>query len=243
MTEAARPMPPPARLAAALVGCTALLEAVLVTHHPVVGQAEHDSGIPFGGLAAIMQTNLTFHAVLMLIVVGQLLGLLLLARRLGLHRPLVLVGTIFCSLAAALLVIAMTFDGFVVYELISRCSASAAGCTAATGDGLRLMAAVIQGFTKLGFGAQCLGFIAFGIASWSLGGKARIGAVASVVAAAAPFAILMSGDYVGPEQLTHILALLAGWGLCMAAMLAAESFKLSGKSAGAAPAAKADRPS
>ena len=243
MTEAARPMPPPARLAAALVGCTALLEAVLVTHHPVVGQAEHDSGIPFGGLAAIMQTNLTFHAVLMLIVVGQLLGLLLLARRLGLNRPLVLVGTIFCSVAAALLVIAMTFDGFVVYELISRCSASAAGCTAATGDGLRLMAAVIQGFTKLGFGAQCLGFIAFGIASWSLGGKARIGAVASVVAAAAPFAILMSGDYVGPEQLTHILALLAGWGLCMAAMLAAESFKLSGKSAGAAPAAKADRPS
>ena len=235
MTAAAHPMTPPARLAAALVGCTALLEVALVTHHPVVSRAEQESGIPFGGLAAIMQTNLTFHAVLMLIVVGQLLGLFLLARRLGLDRPLVLVGTIFCSLAAALLVIAMTFDGFVVYELISRCNASAAGCTAATADGLRLMAAVIQGFTKLGFGAQCFGFVAFGIASWSLGGKARIAAAASVMAAAAPVAILISGDYVGPEQLTQILALLAGWGLCMAAMLAAESFKPSAKSAGAAP--------
>lgn len=235
MTEAAHPMPPSARLAAALVGCTALLEVALVTHHPVVSRAEQESGIPFGGLAAIMQTNLTFHAVLMLILVGQLLGLILFARRLGLDRPLVLVGTIFCSLAAVLLVIAMTFDGFVVYELISRCNASAGGCTAATADGLRLMAAVIQGFTKLGFGAQCLGFIAFGVSSWSLGGKARIGAAASVVAAAAPVAILMSGAYVGPEQLTQILALLAGWGLCMAAMLGAESFKPSGKSAGGTP--------
>ncbi len=225
MTEAIHPMPPHARLAAALVGCTALLEVALVTHHPVVSRAEQESGIPFGGLAAIMQTNLTFHTVLMLILVGQLLGLILFARRLGLHRPLVLVGTIFCSLAAALLVIAMTFDGFVVYELISRCHVSAAGCTTGTTDALRLTGAVIQGFTKLGFGAQCLGFMAFGTAAWSLGGKARIGAAVAVIVAAAPVAILTSGGYVGPPQLFPILALLAGWGLCIAAILVADRFK------------------
>jgi len=28
----------------------------------------------------------------------------------------------------------------------------------------------------------------------------------------APIVILMSGNYVGPQQLTQILALLAGWG-------------------------------
>lgn len=234
MTHTAPVKPIPLRLAAALIGCAALTELVLVTHHPVVAPGQGDSGIPFGGLAAIMQTNLTFHAVLMLVVVGQVLGLFLFARRLGLGRPLVMIGGILCSLAAVLLVIAMTFDGFVVYELISRCGASAAGCTDATAAALRLVLAIIQGFTKLGFGAQCLGFMALGLASWTLGGKVRIGVAISVAAAAAPIVMITSGTYVGPQQLTWILALLAGWGLCVAAILVAESLKRSGESAPAA---------
>jgi len=232
MTQVARTQPIHLRLAAALIGCAALVELVLVTHHPVVSPEERDPGSLFGGLAAIMQTNLCFHAVLMLVVVGQLAGLFLFARRLGLSRPLVLIGGIFCSLAAVLLVIAMTFDGFVVYELISRCSASTVGCTDATADALRLMQAIIQGFTKLGFGAQCLGFIALGLASWSLGGKARVGVAISVMAAAAPIVMITSRAYVGPQQLTWILALLAGWGLCVAAILFAESAR---RSIGGAP--------
>lgn len=234
MTHTAPAPPIPLRLAAALIGCAALTELVLVTHHPVVAPAQGESGIPFGGLAAIMQTNLTFHAALMFVVVGQLLGIFLFARRLGLGRPLVVIGAILCSLAAVLLVIAMTFDGFVVYELISRCGASATGCTDATADALRLVLAVIQGFTKLGLGAQCLGFMALGLASWTLGGKVRIGVAISVVAAAAPIVMITSGTYVGPQQLTWILALLAGWGLCVAAVLVAESLKRSGESAPAA---------
>ena len=232
MTEIASPPPTHLRLAAALIGGAALIGMVLVTHHPVVSSTEQDSGIPFGGLAAIMQTNLTFHAVLMLIVVGQLLGLVLFARRLGLARPLVLIGTLLCGLAAVLLVIAMTFDGFVVYELISRCGASSAGCTEATAAALRLTLAIIQGFTKLGFGAQCRGFIVLGVASWSLGGKMRIVAAVSVIAATAPIVMITAGRYVGPQQLTEILALLAGWGLCAAAILVMESFKRSSESAG-----------
>lgn len=234
MTQAAHAQPIHLRLAAALIGCAALMEVVLVTHHPVVTPGDEDPGIPFGGLAAIMQTNLSFHAVLMLVVVGQLTGLFLFARRLGLGRPLVIIGGILCSLAAVLLVIAMTFDGFVVYELISRCGASAAGCTDATADALRLVLAIIQGFTKLGFGAQCLGFIALGLASWTLGGKVRIGVAISVMAATAPIVMITSGTYVGPQQLTQILALLAGWGFCVAAILIAESLKRSSEGAPAA---------
>jgi hypothetical protein len=222
MTDATPSISSPTRLAAALIGCTAIFELVMVTHHPVVSQSEQDASLLLGKLAAITQTNLTFHAVLMLIAVGQLVGLFLFARRLGPDRPLVLAGMIFCSLAAALLVIAMTFDGFVVYELMARCGASARGCPQETIRALGLVSAIIQGFTKLGFGAQCLGFIALGAASWSLGGKARLGAAAAVLAALAPMAILISGAYVGPEQLTQILALLAGWGLCSATMLFAD---------------------
>lgn len=222
MSEAARSTPRHSRLAAGLIGTAALVEIAMVTHHPVVAHAGPGSGASFDGLLAITQTNLTFHTILMVVAVGQLLGLILYARRLGGDRPLVLVGLVFCSLATILLVIAMTFDGFIVFELMSRCSASAAGCTPDTQGALRLVTSIIQGFTKLGFGAQCLGFIALGLASWSFGGKARIGAVVSVVAAIAPVAILTSGAYVGPQQLAQILALLAGWGLCTALILLAE---------------------
>lgn len=224
MSEAAHSTPINLRLAAGLIGCAALLEVALVTHHPVVSHAEQVTDI-FGGLAAIVQTNLAFHSVVMLVAVGQLLGLLLFARRLGLGRPLVLIGTVCCSLAAVLLVIAMTFDGFVVYELISRCRASAAGCTDEAANALGLVSAIIQGFTKLGIAAQCLGFIALSVAAWSLGGRARIGVAVSVIAAAAPVAILTSGSYVGPQQLTQILALLAGWGLCISGILFWQSFQ------------------
>lgn len=229
MSESACNMPASLRLAAGLIGFAALLEVGLVTHHPVVSSLDHGAASPFGPLTAIMQTNLAFHAILMLVAVGQLLGLLLFARRLGLARPLVLIGMAFCSLATVLLVTAMTFDGFVVFELISRCNSSASGCTRDAQSSLRLVAAIIQGFTKLGFGAQCLGFIALGVASWSLGRKSRLATVISVVAATAPMAILTSGVYVGPQQLTQILALLAGWGLCMAVVLFLESTGISGR--------------
>ncbi|WP_309629778.1 hypothetical protein [Brevundimonas sp.] len=232
MSEINRPAPTNLRLAAALIGGTALLEVVLVTHHPVVSRVEHDSGLAFDALAAIVQANLAFHAVLMLVAVGQLAGLFLFARRLGLDRPLVLTGSLLCSLATMLIVTAMTFDGFVVYELVSRCSMSAGGCSADVTGALQLVSAIIQGFTKLGFGAQCIGFAALGLASWSLGGKARIGSVLSVMAATAPLAILTSGSYVGPEQLTQILGLLGGWGLCMAIILVAATLPSAGRSFG-----------
>jgi hypothetical protein len=198
---------------------------VLVTHHPVASRAEGGPGTPFGALAAIAQANLAFHAILMLLAVGQLLGLILFARRLGLHRPLVLAGILLCGFAAILMVIAMTFDGFVIYELISRCSAFQARCDAATAGALRLALAIIQAFTKLGFAAQCLGFTALGLAMWSLRGKARIAAVACVIMALAPVVLITSGDYVGAQQLMAILALLAGWGLCVAAVLAVETLR------------------
>jgi len=219
MTEIADTQPRHRRLAAILIGFTALIEVVLVSHHPVVSRIEGDPSIPFGGLAAIMRMNLTFHAILMLVVVGQFLGLVLFARRLGLHRPVVIAGLLFCGLAAVLMIIAMTFDGFVVYELISRCSASKEGCTKGTADTLRLAGAIIQGFTKLGFGAQCLGFAALGAAMWTLGGRARIAASACVIAAVAPVAIVISGEYLGPQQLMEILILLAVWGVGVAAVL------------------------
>ena len=235
MTESSYSQLRNSRVAAALIGGTALIGAVLVTHHPVVARTEGDPGYPFGGLAAIMQTNLTFHGILMLVVTGQFLGLFLFARRLGVHRLWVLAGLLLCSFAAILLIIAMTFDGFVVYELISRCSASSPGCGKGTEDALRLSLAIIQGFTKLGFAAQCLGFMTLGGAMWTLGGRVRIAAVAAVSAAAIPIVMISSGAYVGPQQLMEILTLLGGWSLCVAAVLIMETVPFANNRAAASP--------
>jgi hypothetical protein len=206
------------RLAALLIGGTAAIEVVLVTHHPVAPRVG-PGGNPFDSIRAVVETNLAFHAVLMMILAGQLLGLLLFSRRLGLGRPIVCAGLIFCGLASVLLVVAMTFDGFVTYELISACSASAEGCTGSTGEGLRVILAAIQAFTKLGFAAQCLGFAALGAAMWAFGRRIRLAAVLCVGAALAPIVLIVAGGRVGPAQLVQVLGLFAGWGLCVALVL------------------------
>lgn len=218
MAELPAPSATPQRLASLLIGLPALLEIVLVTHHPIAPRSSH-GGASFGGIQAVMLTNLLFHALLMVILVGQTLGLLLFARRLGLGRPLVLVGLIFCGLASVLLTVAMTFDGFVTYELVSACSASPMGCTAATAESLHIVLATIQAFTKLGFGAQCLGFAALGTAMWLPRQPIRAFALACVAVALAPVALITAQGRLGPVQLAEILALLAVWGLCAAFVL------------------------
>ena len=217
------------RLPALLIGGTALLEVVLVTHHPVAPRGG-EGGVPFGGIQAVMDANLGFHALLMVILAGQLLGLVLFARLLGLNRPIVLVGLVFCTLAGVMLTVAMTFDGFVTYELISACAASAEGCTPATGQSLRLISAAIQSFTKLGFGAQCLGFAALGFGLWGIGGRIRLAAVACVALALSPIVLIVLGGRVGPSQLTQILVVLAAWGLCVAVTIGLRSLRERGSS-------------
>ena len=59
-----------------------------------------------------------------------------------------------------------------------------------------------------------------GAAMWTLGGRVRMAAAACIVAALAPIVMITSGEYVGPQQLGEIVALLAVWGLCTAAVLA-----------------------
>src|SRR5947209_18961587 len=110
MTEATH-TPAGQRLAAFLIGGAALLELVFVSHHPVAPPGGH-GGAPFAEIQAITKINLAFHAALMVILAGQLLGLVLVARRLGVHRPSVLAGLVFGLLASVMLVVAMTFDGF-----------------------------------------------------------------------------------------------------------------------------------
>lgn len=209
-------------VAAALVGVPALLELALILHHPVPARTIGSGGPPdpFSGIAAVIDSNRTFHGVLIMLMLSQLTGLLLLAQKMGLHRALVAAACVFCSLATVLLLLATTHDGFVTYELISRCRASIAGCDGATRAALAMVLASVQAFTKLGLAAQSFGFAAFAAALLTRGGQLRFAALAGLVIAAAPLGLLASSVYVRPHLIMQVLVAHALFGVGAALLLA-----------------------
>jgi hypothetical protein len=208
-------------VAASLVGLPALVEIALILHHPVPARTVGSAGPAdlFGGVAAVIDENRAFHAVLIMLMLGQLTGLLLLAGRLGLQRALVAAACVFCTLATVLLLLATTHDGFVTYELISRCRASADGCGDATGAALATVLASVQAFTKLGLITQSFGFAAFAGAIWCSGRDLRVSAMAGLVVALAPLGLLASGAYIGPGLIMQILVAHAVFGMGAALLL------------------------
>jgi hypothetical protein len=201
-------------VAAALVAIPAVLELSLILHHPVPARTGGSAmaADPFGGIAAVVDANRAFHAVLIMLMLAQLTGWLLLARKLGLDRALVVAGSIFCAFATVLLLLATSYDGFVTFELISRCRASADGCGADTRIALSMIAAPVQAFTKLGLVAQSFGFAAFACALLRSAGQLRVAGAIGLILALAPLGLLMSRSYIGAALIMQILiahALLA----------------------------------
>ena len=208
------------RIAALLIGLPALLELAMILHHPVPARTGGGGAAgQFAAIAAVIEANRSFHAILILLLAVQLGGLALLARRLGLRRPWVALGGVFCGLGAVLLLLATALDGFVTHELISRCMRSTGGCAAGTGDSLALILASVQAFTRLGLAAQCLGFAAFAASLLGARGALRLSGLAGAALALAPLLLLASGAYVDAGRILHILIAHALWGAGAAILL------------------------
>jgi hypothetical protein len=208
-------------VAASLVGLPAIVELAMILHHPVPARTIGSAAAidPFGGIAAVIEANRLFHAVLIMLMLGQLTGLLLLAPRLGLRRALVIAACVFCAIATILLLLATTLDGFVTFELISRCRASASGCGDAARAALAMILASVQAFTKLGLVAQSFGLAAFAGALIQEGRNLRLAGVVGLLIALAPLTLLVSGTYVGPALIMQILAAHALFGMGAALLL------------------------
>ncbi len=199
----------------------AIVELALILHHPVPGRTLGSVGAadPFSGIAAVIDANRAFHAVLMMLMLAQVTGLLLLARRLSLHRAPVLAGSICCGAATMLLLLATTNDGFVTYEVIARCRASTAGCGDDARASLAMILASVQAFTKLGLVAQSFGFAAFALTLLRSGSRLRLAGMVGVAIALAPLGLLASSAYVGAGSIMKILVAHALFGMGAALLL------------------------
>jgi hypothetical protein len=226
------------RLAALLVGLPAIVELALILHHPVPARTVGPAGAadPFGGIAAVIGANRAFHAALILLMVAQLTGLLLLARKLGIHRVTVIAGSILCAIASILLLIATSYDGFVTFELISRCTASTSGCGDDTRPALAMILAAVQAFTKLGLVGQSFGFAAFAASLLRSPHSLHFAGLAGIVIALAPLALLASGAYVGAAVIMQIVIGHALFGAGAALLLG------TGRLHSVLPTAREDRP-
>ncbi len=208
-------------VAAALVGLPPVLELALILHHPVPVPTAGSAGMadPFSGIAAVIDANRSFHAVLIMLMILQMTGLFLLAQRLSFQRALVVAGGFFSGLAAILLLLATTHDGFVTFELIAPCRGAVEGCGEPVRAALAMVRASVQAFTKLGLVAQSFGFAAFAGALWSSGGYLRVVAMAGLAIALSPLGLLASDAYVGAGLIMQILIAHALFGVGAALLL------------------------
>jgi hypothetical protein len=197
------------RSAAWCVGLPALLFVAVIAHHPVLGVARNASVDELvAGVSRIAPANAAFHAVVLLMLSAQAIGLWSFADRLGLDRIVVRSGVFFYGVSTLLLFIAGTVDGFATPMLGHGCQVDATRCAGALAAALSTEFAWIQAFTTVALGMQ-----AIGLACWSaalaLGwqGRTRLAGLSAIPVALVPLALLVSTDAViGPGRLVVLVS-------------------------------------
>lgn len=208
--------------AAGLLAVPAVLTLVLVMHHPVLRDG-HDVASVVNGIGSLATMDRLVHGGLIVVLGIQTLGFYLFSAWLGWERPAVAAGFIGYAAGVLLMIVPATLDGFVTPDLAATCLTAPHGCGATDASVFRLVAIMIQDFTKL-----ALVVMAAGITGWSvalLGGKTlpvRVGGIAGLVCAAVPVVILLSSSVtLKPGNLAGMIASQTVWSLLAAALLAA----------------------
>jgi hypothetical protein len=206
--------------AAAFLAVPAVLSFVLILHHPFLRGA-HGAEDLARAVAAAAPMDRFVHGGLVAMFGVQVLGFQLFSARLGWGRPAVAAGFIAYAAGALLVVIPSVLDGFVIPDLAGACLARPAGCGDVDEGVFRLVAVVIQDFSKAALVALSAGTIGWAIAlltGQGLPGRA-VGAI-GLVCAAAPIAILLlSNVRLQPGNLAGFIASQVVWSLLAAAFM------------------------
>lgn len=218
----------PDRLAAALLAGAALLTLVLVLHHPVLHGRRGAADVA-AGVTAIAPATRLVHGGLLVLLAAQALGFSRFCARLGWGRLTVAGGFLAYAAGALLMTIPALLDGFVTPDLAAACLRAAQGCGAADGAAFRLVAVLIQDFTKAGLvamagatGAWALALVT-GASGEGVGSREEIdraAGIAGLLCAAAPVAVLFASDvYLRPGTLAGLLGAQVLWCLLAAAVM------------------------
>ncbi len=207
-------------MAAALLAIPAVLTLVLILHHPVL-HGKHDVASVAAGIQAHALMDRLVHGGLITVLGIQTLGFYLFSAKLGWRRPAVAGGLIAYTAGVLLMIIPSTLDGFVTPDLASNCLAAAHGCGTLEEGSFRLVAVMIQDFTKL-----ALVVMSTGVLSWSVALLAsrdapkRIAGVVGIICACMPVAILLHSDiYLQAGNLPGMIASQLVWSLLAAALI------------------------
>jgi hypothetical protein len=209
-------------VAAGLLAVPAILTVVLILHHPVL-RGGHDVASVVNGIGSLASMDRLVHGGLIMVLGIQTLGFTLFSTHLGWGRPAVVAGFMGYAAGVLLMILPATLDGFVTPDLAAACLTAPHGCGATDAGVFRLIAIMIQDFTKL-----ALVVMAAGIAAWSValltGTNAliRIGGIAGLVCAVVPVVILLSSSVtLQPGNLAGMIASQTVWSLLAAALMIA----------------------
>jgi len=211
------------RFGAALLALTGLLTLALVMNHPVL-EGRHDIQSVAVGIQALATADRLVDGLLMAVLGLQAVGSWIFSARLGWRGPAVAAGFLAFAAGAVVMTIPATLDGFVTPDLADACLKLSVGCGGADAGALRLVAVMIQDFTKL-----ALILMAAAAASWGVallfrpGWLNRMAGIAGLACAAVPaWVLLSSAVYLRPSNLAAIIAAQVVWSLVAAAVLVAK---------------------
>ena len=211
---------PNGTVAAGLLAVPAILTLVLILHHPVL-RGGHDIASVAAGIGSLAVMDRLVHGGLIVVLGLQTLGFTLFSAHLGWARPAVVAGFMAYAAGVLLMIVPATLDGFVTPDLAAACLTAAHGCGATDEGVFRLIAVMIQDFTKL-----ALVVMAAGIAGWSVAlltgssARSRIGGIAGLACAAVPVVILLSSSVtLQPGNLAGIIASQTVWSLLAATLM------------------------
>ena len=140
-----------------------MLAIVLVMHHPV-GQG-HDASTLIASIDRQAALDRFVHGALSALYGLLTAGMLLFASRLGVWRPLVLVGVVAFGAALGLMLQAAIIDGFIAPGLAARCISSPdPACAVQTLGLFRFGLLQIEAFTRFALGATAVAVLAWSVA-------------------------------------------------------------------------------
>jgi hypothetical protein len=181
---------------------TALFAVFTMAHHPTAGGIS-DFAVFARNAERISTVNAMVHGTVMVLVAVLSWTVIALAMRRGLQRPLVMLGLVAWTIGAAAMIVAPSFNGFVLMDIARRAFGAPD-----SGDALRV---VFQTLTAWITVIAVIGALATSaaIVLWSgdllrTRGAVRWVGVGGLVAGAAPIAALAL-------QMTGAVVVLAGW--------------------------------